>query len=268
MTLSAYCLVRDQPWYRRDAFLAGLKRAGCNVAMHEPPHYTPDVVLVTWHRYGHNDTLANRVKQNGGRVIVAENGYIGTHGGTPKFDVYPQGPGAGHYYSLALDWHNGGGAWPVGDGSRFDALNIELKPWRDGNEIIVLPNRSFGAPHRMMPFDWGERAVQRIRKLTKRPVRMRGHPGNKRPQLALLDDIGTAHAAVVWYSTAGIHALAHGIPTFCEAPFWICKDAAASGTYDEPVCPERRPVFEQLAWAQWTIDEITTGEPFVRLLSC
>lgn len=268
MTLTAYCLVRDHPWYRRDAFAAGLRKAGCNVAYCEPQRYDPDVVLVTWHRYGREHDIATKVERTGGRVIVAENGYIGTHGGTPKFDVYPHGPGNGHHYSLAQGWHNGGGAWPVGDGSRFDALNVELKPWRAGGDIVVLPNRSFGVVDRMMPANWPEAAAHRIRQQTKRPVRVRMHPGNKRPPLALLDDIGKAHAVVVWYSTAGIHALAHGIPTFCEAPYWICKEAAASGTYDEPVCPDRRPVFEQLAWAQWTIDEIATGEPFVRLLTC
>jgi hypothetical protein len=27
-------------------------------------------------------------------------------------------------------------------------------------------------------------------------------------------------------------------------------------------------MFRRLAWAQWTIDEIASGEPFERLLTC
>jgi hypothetical protein len=71
---------------------------------------------------------------------------------------------------------------------------------------------------------------------------------------------------VVWSSSAGVHALLEGIPTFCEAPFWIAKEAAAGGSIDAPVMPERAPVFERLAWAQWTLQEIENGEPFRRLL--
>jgi hypothetical protein len=71
----------------------------------------------------------------------------------------------------------------------------------------------------------------------------------------------------VWASSAGVHALVRGIPVMADAPWWICKGAAA--TLDEIQAsglPERQPVFERLAWAQWTVDEIAGGEPFRRLL--
>jgi hypothetical protein len=70
----------------------------------------------------------------------------------------------------------------------------------------------------------------------------------------------------VWSSSAALHSLAAGIPTFIEAPYQIVKSAGASGSPDEPVMPERLPAFERMAFGQWRIEEIESGEPFRRLL--
>lgn len=266
--MKTWCTIRPGPLYRHEAFVQGLKAAGHEVHLGRPASVSQCELLVIWNRYDVMHDLACAVEAHGGRVIVAENGYLGAGGTAPKWDVV-KGPGDGHYYALAMKGHNGQGRWPEGDGSRWDALGIELKPWRErGEHVVVLANRSFGIPGRMMPMDWPTKVVDRLRSLTQRRVVLRSHPGNDEPQRPLQADLANAWAAVVWSSSAGAHALVAGIPVICEAPYWILKGAAGTDLrqIDAPPTPERRPHFERLAWAQWTLKEIASGEPFLRLL--
>lgn len=268
--MQAHCLIRDQPWYRRDVFVNGLRRAGHTVTTSVPSKPDKDTLLVIWNRYADNHHIAQRVEDADGTVIVAENGYIGAGGGTPKFQVHPKGPQPGHYYALARGWHNGGGTWPVGAEDRWGRLGIELRPWRDGGDyILVCPNRSFGVPGRMMPEQWAEKIAARLREVSTFPVRIRRHPGNDAPKHSLDEDLKGAAMVVVWTSSCGVHALVEGIPVICEAPYWICKSAAVSlnTAISEPLEePDRLKALRSLAYAQWTCEEIASGEPFRFLL--
>ena len=266
MTLRAYCLIRDQPWYRRSAFVTGLRAAGYAVESQQPRAIDKEAVLVIWNRYAGNHDIALNVERAGGRVLVAENGYLGEGGGTPKFQVHPAGPQPGHYYSIARGFHNDG-TRTIDGGSpeRFDRLRVNLKPWRTGGEyLLVCPNRSFGVAGRMMPTDWAEHCAGRLRKAQALPVRIRAHPGNNAPKRALLDDLQGAAAVYIWSSSCGIHALIEGIPVFCDAPYWIMK--GASMVAGSPVPPDRLPHFQRMAYAQWSCAEIESGEPFRHLL--
>ena len=265
--MQAYCLIRNQPWYRCEAFVAGLESAGHRTQLKRPSHPSKNTLLVIWNRYGEWHEIASTVEAAGGKVIVAENGYLGIGGTSPKFDVHPHGPKDWHYYALAMSHHNGGGAWPDGDGSRWDALKIELKPWRESNKgyLLICPNRSFGVPGRMMHPDWAQRKADALRKrFPGVEVRVRAHPGNNSPARPLSEDLLGARAVYVWSSTAGLHSLIDGIPTFSDAPFWVAKEAAWKDFEDSP--PDRLPVFQRLAWAQWTLREIYAGIPFRHLL--
>lgn len=257
----AFCLIRRQPFYRHDAFMAGLKAAGFQVyegAPKNPPYF--EDVLCIWNRYGEVEAIADRFEAAGGTVIVAENGYLNPGGGNPKFDAHEGKPG---YYALALDGHNGSGRWPAGDGSRWKALGIELKPWQknEGGHILICPNRPFGSRWMQPPPSWLESIGTRFLGETSREVRIRKHPGNARPERPLERDLENCQVVVVWASTAGLHALIAGIPVLCCAPYWIGKPA------DLPHVDGRLRAFERLAWAQWHIDEIATGYSFERLMA-
>lgn len=231
--------------------------------------------MLIWNRYGAVHEQACRFEREGGIVMVAENGYLGKGGTSPKFDVHPHGPQPHHYYALGLWFHNDDSRIVVGGPERFAALNVELKPWRtDGGHVLILPNRSFGVPGRMMPADWAERCAERLKLQTKRPVRIRAHPGNDEPKARpLAADLEGACAAVIWSSTAGIHALVAGIPVFSDAPHWICKSASlpasdlgamdAGRPWDRMALDvTRRSALERMAFGQWRIEEIETGVPF------
>lgn len=267
--MRAYNLLRSQPWYRAEAFSAGLKAAGYEVRTGVAERGRSGDVLLIWNRYWQTHELALRFEREGGTVLVAENGYLGAGGTAPKFDVHPGGPKPHHYYALGRGFHNDDTRWKAGGEERWAALRVELKPWREsGEHVLLLPNRSFGIPGRMMPLEWAGQAAARIRKQSQRPVRVRAHPGNDAPKRPLQADLEGCWAAVVWTSSAGVHALAAGIPVFCEGPAWSMKAAACSGPIDAPVLPERLPAFKRLAWGQWRLEEIQTGAPFRHLLAC
>jgi len=262
-------MIRRDTWYRHDAFVMGLRGAGYEVHDGAPSERArPGDVMVCWNRYYQTEQIADRFEAEGGTVLVAENGYIhGRHDG-------------GDFYALAIHGHNGSGTVRVGGPERFGALGVELKPWRtEGKHILVAPNRSFGMRGFVMPERWGENTAEQLCKVTKREVRLRLHPGNNRPAVPLEDDLRDAHCVVIWSSSVGVKALIAGIPVVCCAPWWVCKKAThpldAYGLAIDDVrafpCDDsadmiRLYAMEDLAWAQWSVEEIKSGMAFEHLL--
>lgn len=256
--MKAYCLIREQPVYRRDAFCKGLAAVGAEVSLNNPPRGRTGDWLLIWNRYGHWHDIATRFEAEGGEVLVAENAYVGLDRANRQ------------RYAIARDGHNGSGAWPLGDGSRWDALGVPLQPWRaTGGHVLVCPNRSFGRPDMLMPCDWAQQAAKELQRYTRRPIRIRPHPGNDPPKIPLAHDLKDAWAVLVWGSSAGCDALIAGIPVFCCGNYWILGGASSKGglrTIEDPELPDRLPAFQRLAWAQWHVEEIASGEAFQHLL--
>lgn len=247
--------LNPSPHYRRECFRAGLERVGFTSGL--PPLDRPgeDDVLVIWNRSPKNEEYARRYESAGARVLVTENGYIGKDS-------------SGHQlYALAIGHHLGAGSWPVGPTGRWDSLGVDIEPWRaSGAEIIVLPQRGIGEPGIAMPKTWTDEVVARLRKVTDRPIRVRLHPGKERTDPYA--DLANAWAAVTWASGAGIKSLIAGVPVFHEMPSWIGGRAAKLGIdqIETPFLGDRLPMLQRLAWAQFTVDEISSGDAFRWLL--
>lgn len=272
----AYNLLRPDnagPVYRREAFGAGLEAAGYEVVIGLPVRIQPGDALCIWNRYEKTHELACRFERvEGCTVFVAENGYVGP-GGVSPHHMEPRS-----VYALARGAHNDGSVIRSPGPERWRALGVDLKPWRTaGEHILVCPNRSFGTPGRIQPPDWPEDVCRRLKQVTDREIRVRPHPGNDRPAKPLADDLAGAWACVIWHSSAGVHALIAGVPVICEAPKWICRDTTfLSGLrYIEEMEPPReqdsvlrRTALERLAWAQWSLGEIASGEAFRHVMEC
>ena len=259
----AYCLIREHPHYRRAAFVEGLRRAGYKVRHGmDRSRPQPGDVLVTWNRTGDD---ADRWERMGGRVLVAENGYIG-------LDAHGV-----QLYALAVGGHNGSGKWPHGGGERWQRLGIDLKPWRERGEfVLVRGQRGIGSRAMASPPNWHDNIAAKLR-LHHRVV-VQPHPGKPAcdPYEAarLVGALRGCHAAVIWSSAAGVRALVEGVPVYYDAPHWICAGAALRlGEVRDLNAPKmddgaRLAALERMAWAQWTVAELESGEPFVRLREC
>jgi hypothetical protein len=226
---------------RIEVFSEGLRRIGFDVRLGLPGEPVAGDVLVTWNRISAGDQAARRFEARGLPVLVAENAAWGNEFAGRQ------------WYSLARNFHNTVGMFPMGDFSRWDDLRVLLRPWRDfGEEIVILPQRGIGPPEVAMPRGWELDAQRRC------GGRIRRHPG-RTPGIALEVDLDAAHRVMTWGSGAAIKALLWGFPVVSEMPGWIGEqDNTDAG---------RLAMFRRLAWAQWTLDEIASGEPFARLLA-
>ncbi len=248
-------LKADSPHYQRANILNGLKRLGYRVDCPVFPPPEPGDVLILWNRYERFEPEARLYEHVGAKVIIVENGFIG------------KDKDGRQLYAMALSQHSGAGQWYVGQDDRWGRLGIDTQPWRlQGREIVILPQRGMGKQGTAMPRDWPMTVVERLKKVTDRPIRIRPHPGQNREDPCY--DMQDAWAAVTWASGAGIKAIVGGISVFCDFPKWIGAPASTVGIDDieNRFLGDRYPMLNRLAYAQWTIEEIKTGEPFEWLL--
>lgn len=243
--------IRPEPYYRRSAVESGLKALGYSLGRTGAPRGPQDVLCLWGRKHGQDDKDATLWEQRGGKVLVLENGYLA------KVDKT--------MYAVSLGQHHTGG--PVGDEARFWQLGFEPRPWwnaEDGH-MLVCGQRGIGSPVMASPPQWAEKMAKILEK--RWPTRLRLHPGNHAPKVPIERDLEGARACVVWSSNAGIKALIAGYPVVYHAPHWICAEGACRGVnvlgYGDA---SRLAALQRMAWGQWSVAEIETGEPFARLL--
>lgn len=249
---------------RHEAILRGLSRCGYRILREARLPRSRRDVLVTWTRHrGWKERQCTAFEEAGGRVIVCEEAYIREVSGE-------------RHIALALGDHNGAGRWFVGGPERWESFAIDLRPWRNsGEHIVVREQRGIGSSFMASPPLWHDEATHGLRQRTAREIRLRAHPRSRlyperaRTQPNLARMLERCHAFVTWASADAVSALIAGVPVFFNAPHWICASGAMRGLsgIEAPKTPDRLPALERLAWAQWSLSEIAHGEPFARLLT-
>lgn len=252
----ASLLLRPEPTFRFDAFASGLASLGFEITNEAKRDPKPGDVLVLWNRYAQREPVARTYERAGATVLIAENGYLGREWR------------GGVWYALSVGHHNGAGRWPEGSPERWDGWNVELKPWRDGgDEVVILAQRGFGHEDVREPRGWPRRAMLALQAAGIK-ARIRRHPGERgkleRRDDGLSADLANASACVTWASGAAFKALVMGIPVFNGFRQWIGKDAARlfKCPLAEPFLGDRLPMFRRLAWAMWDTEELASGEAF------
>lgn len=237
--MRAWLNLRLSPPARWDAFAAGFRRLGYRVEQGTPGNPAARDVFCTWNRIREGDACARRFEAEGLPVLVAENAAWGN-----EF-------AGGGWLSLARNHHNTAGRFPIGSFERWDELGVELEPWREsGTEVVILPQRGIGSEPTAMPREWLENV--------RRQGRVRPHPG-QRPATPLEQDLAQARLAVTWGSGAAIKALMLGVPVRADMPCWVgAQDNTDAG---------RLAMFRRLAWGQWRLEEIESGEALAWVLS-
>lgn len=263
--MKAHLAIRGRPEPRFSAMHAGLLSLGYQVEIDgdAAASIAPDDILVIWNRYGGWAEVADKYEAAGARVVVCENGYYG------------------QTTAMSIGWHNGRGRHNVGGRERFDALGIEFKPWRTrGSHILVCGQRGIGYGGVDQAESWAADLIRRLCGMTPRPILFRPHPaGQRRPRFTgaesvdcrqpLAEQLRDCWAVVVWTSNSATAALIAGVPVFYEGPALITAKAATKGIalIETPPMPDRVPAFVDLAWGQWTLEEIGSGAAFKHLLA-
>lgn len=235
----AWLNLRYTPVERVRAFKSGLQRHGYHVEMGLPVNAGERDIFITWNRIGPADAAARAFQKSGRVVLVTENAAWGN-------DFCGR-----QWYSIAREYHNTAGCFPVGGEDRWDSLGVNLPPFRTSGETVILPQRGIGAPPVAMPRQWPVHAM------AKYGGRIRRHPG-RFVGIPLETDLQNCGRVITWGSGAAVKALLMGIPVISEMPNWIAEqDNMEAG---------RLEMFRRLAWAQWRWAEIESGEAFQWLL--
>lgn len=238
--------------HKIECFISGLEAIGYEIANGEIYQPEKNDVLVVWNRKSSNIEKVERFERAGAKVIVAENGYIGVDDNGARL------------VALALSHHLGKGRWFIGEEPRHQNHNFVVKPWRaPGEEVVILAQRGIGAATDLA---WAEQLLEKLTKQTQRPVRLRPHPGKNPPDIE--PDLDNAYAVITYASAAAIKAIAYGVPAFYLMENWVGALGAAYGAdLEKPFKGDRTAMFHRIGWAQWTVDEVSSGKAFEGILT-
>ena len=156
------------------------------------------------------------------------------------------------YYRITKNnfWHDGLSKCNSDRFARLKMQGLQLKDWRKtGNHIIVVPPSKYMADHWGM-HDWLRDIVAEIKKYTDREIVV--SIKNETPLERVLTN---AWALVTDHSNAGITALLEGVPTIFTNP---ARKLGEISEIENP--PMDRDFFYGLAYQQWTLEEIRSGE--------
>jgi hypothetical protein len=169
------------------------------------------------------------------------------------------------------------------DASRRVFLGLEVRPWRpDNRNILIALQRPDSNQWQGQPdiASWVNSTVNALRQHSDRPIKIRCHP--RYPVSLKTDAIITqpkkisgtyddfdfdeslddAWAVINWNSSPAVTAALGGVPVFTSPK----SRAAPIATLDlslieNPRRPDREQWANDLAWTEWTLDEIHRGSP-------
>jgi len=149
---------------------------------------------------------------------------------------------------------------------RIDRLNLERFPWKkDGRKILICPiSKKSGVAYNVDASKWLEATINTIKSHSDRPIVVREKPGIRRNRIrekslfrALDDDI---FCLVTYNSIAAVESVYYGVPAFS-----LGENAASMVTgndlskIERPVYPDREMWLRNIAYSQFTCDEMKNG---------
>lgn len=162
---------------------------------------------------------------------------------------------------------------------RFEHFGIPIRPWRKAGRHVLLIGMSAkaAAAEELAPEQWERATVRRLQELTDRPIVYRPKPNwaDARPiQGAAFDRDGTleaalrdAHVVVAHHSNAAVEALLAGVPCICPDGVASVLSAHRLEDVENPPTPDGRDQWAfDLAWTQWSVEEMQDGLAYRYLL--
>ena len=176
-------------------------------------------------------------------------------------------------------------------GERWKKFNIDLKPWKQtGEDIIICGQHTSSHQWRNNPpmSQWFDQQITEIRKYTDRPIVIRPHPRNhvevevgkyKNVKMVgprrdkntyddtdLTERLKSAWAVVSYSSNPAMTAAMHGIPVYVsQASLSFDVANTTFENINNPSMPDRQRWVNQLAFTEWWPDEIESGLPWKRI---
>lgn len=250
MVIQATCLsISRLSRYRRvaDAMSEGIQACGDRAAIREVGQSGPGTVGVGygWKHSAHLKKFP--------RFIYADLGYWQRD---RYYRITANGWGSESYVKAGLP------------ADRFNALGLKIQPWKSGKEILIAGSSEKSCTqHGFRYMEWEAKTAQALNGLGYEVVyRPKPTDPNARPLHGFRFDrrpldqaLASAHALVTHHSNTSIDALLAGVPVHCvtgaAAAFSVPLDQIAK----PPKLPGREQFLYDVAWLQWTEDEMRSG---------
>lgn len=276
-------------------FVEGVQSAGDEGMIVTDMVYRPcDVaVMLGWvHEHGKTaphlqfrQQILEQQQKTGGRTVIADsNLFLYKNTNNPgywlRYSYDGVFPNTGEYCDSQVD------------ASRWEAiqkeLGITLKPWRsEGEHILLCLQRDGGwSMGGTNVVDWALDTIQTLRKYTKRSIRIRSHPGDKRAKKysdrllklcsgrrlgpvglsatssSLEQDLINCWAVVNHNSSPAVAAAIEGIPVFVTDPLRSQASQVANtdlSKIESPNLPDRQQWIERISQFHWSHAEVQSG---------
>lgn len=197
-------------------------------------------------------------KRAGSRVVIIESGFM-----KPET-----------YWSVGWDNINGRADFNNRNmsGDRFAALDIELAPWKTGGQYVLLCGQRPHGSGAINLGNYGAWEAETLRRIRDRGyvALIRPHPGVSKTPLSLERQLDGASVCVTWNTNAAVQAVMAGVPSIALDEGSVAW-AVSGHTLDDLASPPRPANRVQwardLAYAQWTVAEIGSGEAWDHLRS-
>ena len=162
---------------------------------------------------------------------------------------------------------------------RFNQFRIPIQPWRKAGRHVLVVGMSAKAAgaEGLSPESWERSTIAKLKRLTDRPIVYRPKPNwaeakpiagavfGRGPTLA--EALVDCHAVVAHHSNAAVDALLAGVPCIC--PEGVAAPLSARRLEDIenlPMPDGREQWAADIAWTQWSIDEMQSGAAYRYLL--
>lgn len=251
-----------------EALAAGFRRHGITPNFGKWMRDAPADIHIIWG--WKQPGIIRMAHQRGERVLVMERGFL---------------PDRMQWCSLGWDGLAGRGKYaPAGDnGQRWETYFSGLrKPWKvenDGYVLLIGQVPGDAALRGMALQPWATGVCEKLRQAGY-AVRYRPHPimtargDTFCPQGAMLtrrelqDDLAGAAACVTYSSTTAVEAVLAGVPTVAIDEGSIAWPVTSHDLDDLFYRSGRRQWCHDLAWRQWTIDELAAGAAWEHVRQC
>jgi len=236
-------------------FKEGLGRHGIDAAIRNNRDYVPSDLAVFW---GHRlNSAIQGQKKCGGDYLVMERGYCGDR-------IIWTSLGFNGLNGRA-EFHNAGSP-----PDRWLVHAHLMQPWRAPGDYVLVMGQVAGdaSIHGVDIRGWYADAITAAEKVFDLPIYFRPHPLARQqpPELGvklltgeLSDALGRAQCAVTFNSNSGVDAILAGVPVIAVDKGAMVWPLARHHITAELVRPDRSQWAFDLAYCQWTPDEIKRG---------
>lgn len=221
-------------------------------------------VTATWGIRAGRLGIMRRTQERGGRHLVMELGYFGDRT---------------KWTSLGFDGLNGKADFVNANSppDRWEQHVNLLKPWREDGDFVLIIGQVPGdtAVEHVNLDRWYAEMARAITAAGEKPV-FRPHPITvKRDQPLwtgcdiIMGDLSASLARAKWVvtfnSNVGVDALLAGVPVVAMDEGAMVYQLAGHEPGVRPPTPDRTQFFNNLAYCQWTMDEIKSGAAWKHL---